>query len=121
MGRGAFQNSLLGLQLRLSLQLGRRRNKQEKGTWSWELASWKRVAGARARSRPTLCDPVDCSPPGSFVRGILQAGRLEWVPLPPPGKLCNTGIKLSSLASPALAGGLFTTAPPAKPKRVEWV
>ena len=28
---------------------------------------------------PTLCDPVDCSPPGSSVRGILQARILEWV------------------------------------------
>ena len=27
----------------------------------------------------TLCDPVDCSPPGSSVRGILQARILEWV------------------------------------------
>ena len=28
---------------------------------------------------PTLCDPMNCSPPGSSVRGILQAGILEWV------------------------------------------
>ena len=28
---------------------------------------------------PTLCDPMDCSPPGSSVRGILQARILEWV------------------------------------------
>ena len=27
----------------------------------------------------TLCDPIDCSPPGSLVPGILQAGTLEWV------------------------------------------
>ena len=27
----------------------------------------------------TLCDPMDCSPPGSSVHGILQAGILEWV------------------------------------------
>ena len=27
----------------------------------------------------TLCDPVDGSPPGSFVAGILQARTLEWV------------------------------------------
>ena len=27
----------------------------------------------------TLCDPMDCSPPGSFVLGILQARILEWV------------------------------------------
>ena len=28
---------------------------------------------------PTLCDPTDCSPRGSSVHGILQAGILEWV------------------------------------------
>ena len=28
---------------------------------------------------PTLCDPMDCSPSGSSVQGILQAGILEWV------------------------------------------
>ena len=28
---------------------------------------------------PTLSDPVDCSPPGSSVHGIFQAGMLEWV------------------------------------------
>ena len=28
---------------------------------------------------PTLCDPMDCSPPGSPVPGILQARTLEWV------------------------------------------
>ena len=27
----------------------------------------------------TLCDPMDCSPPGSSVHGIFQAGILEWV------------------------------------------
>ena len=32
-----------------------------------------------AQSFPTLCDPVDCSPPGSSVHGILQARILEWV------------------------------------------
>ena len=32
--------------------------------------------------RLTLCDPMDCSPPGSFVHGILQGRRLEWVAMP---------------------------------------
>ena len=32
-----------------------------------------------AQSCPTLCDPVDCSPPGSSAHGILQARLLEWV------------------------------------------
>ena len=31
------------------------------------------------QSCPTLCDPIDCSPPGSPVPGILQARTLEWV------------------------------------------
>ena len=34
------------------------------------------------QSCPTLCDPVDCSPPGSSVHGILQARILEWVAVP---------------------------------------
>ena len=32
-----------------------------------------------AQSCPTLCDPVDCSPPGSSIHEILPAGILEWV------------------------------------------
>ena len=31
------------------------------------------------QSCPTLCDPIDGSPPGSAVPGILQARTLEWV------------------------------------------
>ena len=31
---------------------------------------------------PTFCDPMDCSPPGSSVHGILQATMLEWVAIP---------------------------------------
>ena len=40
-----------------------------------------RVAAAAKslQSCPTLCDPIDGSPPGSAVPGILQAGTLEWV------------------------------------------
>ena len=30
----------------------------------------------------TLCDPMDCSPPGSSVHGFLQATILEWVAMP---------------------------------------
>ena len=36
---------------------------------------WSEVA----QSCPTLCDPVDCSSPGSSVHGVLQVGILEWV------------------------------------------
>ena len=32
-----------------------------------------------SRFSPTLCDPIDCSPPGYPIPGILQARTLEWV------------------------------------------
>ena len=58
----------------------------------------------------TLWDPMECSPPGSSVHGILQARILEWVAMPPPpGDLPDPGIKLKSLIFPAAAGGFFTT------------
>ena len=34
------------------------------------------------QSCPTLCDPMDCSPPGSSVHEICQARILEWVVIP---------------------------------------
>ena len=37
------------------------------------------AAAKSLQSRPTLCDPIDGSPPGSPVPGILQARTLEWV------------------------------------------
>ena len=36
------------------------------------------AAAESLQSRPTLCDPIDGSPPGSPVPGILQARTLEW-------------------------------------------
>ena len=61
---------------------------------------------------PTLCDPTDCSLPGSSVHGISQARILEWVVIPSPGDLPNPGMEP---ASPALAGRFFITEPPGKP------
>ena len=40
----------------------------------------ERIAAAKSlQSRPTLCDPMASSPPGSSVHRILQARTLEWV------------------------------------------
>ena len=64
-----------------------------------------------AKSCPTLFKPMGCSPPGSSVHVILQARILEWLPLSFPGYLPDPGIKPESPASPALAGGFFTTEP----------
>ena len=42
-----------------------------------------------AKSCLTLCDSMDCSPPGSCIHGILQARILEWVAFPPPDSVQN--------------------------------
>ena len=41
----------------------------------WKILKWSEVA----QSCPTLCDPMDCSLPGSLVHRIFQATVLEWV------------------------------------------
>ena len=47
--------------------------------YSQHKASLRWWWGEVTQSCPTLCDPVDCSLPGSSVHGILQARTLEWV------------------------------------------
>ena len=42
-------------------------------------SSKKNAAAKLLQSCPTLCDPIDGSPPGSAVPGILQARTVEWV------------------------------------------
>ena len=55
----------------------------------------------------TLCNPMDCSLPGSSVHEIFQARILAWLPFPTTGDLLDPGIETVPLASPALAGGLY--------------
>ena len=51
------------------------------------------------QSCPTLCDFVDCSPPGSSVHGILQARILEWVAISFKGSFQpREGTQVSSTA-----------------------
>ena len=58
-------------------------NVSDNHSWSWRLcvSTWPAAAAAAKslQSCPTLCDPIDGSPPGSPVPGILQARTLEWV------------------------------------------
>ena len=55
----------------------------------------------------TLCYPIDCSLPGSCVRGILQARILQWVAK--LGGSSHPGMEPTSPMSPASAGRFFTT------------
>ena len=68
----------------------------------------------------TLCDPMDCSLPGSSVHGILQARILESGLLcPPPGDLPDTGAEPAFLMSLVLVGGSLLLEPPGKLDREE--
>ena len=54
-----------------------------------------------AQSCPALCNPMDCSPPGSSVHGIFQVRILEWVVIPFSRDLSKPGIEPGSLTSQA--------------------
>ena len=61
----------------------------------------------------TLCNPVDCSPPGSSVHGFPRQEYRSGLPFPSPGELPDPRIEP---VSSALAGGFLTTEPPGKPQ-----
>ena len=67
-----------------------------------------------AQSCWTLCDPMDCSPPGSPSMGFFRQEYRSGLPFPPPGDLPDPGIEPASLAFPTLAGRFFTIVPPGK-------
>ena len=65
-----------------------------------------------AQSCPTLCDSMDCSPPGSFIHGILQVSILEWVAIPSSKR----SSQLRDRTHVSYVAGVYITAdPPGKP------
>ena len=67
---------------------------------------------------PTLCNPMDCSLPGSSVHGILQARILEWLSCSPPGDLSDPGIEPTSPAAPALQVDCLPLSPWGSPTHI---
>ena len=63
----------------------------------------------------SLCDPRDCSPPGTPSMGFPMQEYWSGLPFPPPGDLPNAGMEPVSLASPSLAGRFYTSELPGKP------
>ena len=58
-------------------------NNQAAEQWPWYCREWKvKVKVLVDEGCLTLCSPMDCSPQGSSVHGILQARILEWVAIP---------------------------------------
>jgi len=72
---------------------------------------YHRASTASLLSLVKLCEPMDCSPPGSSVHGILQVRILEWVAIPSPGYLPDQAIKPRS---PALQMDSLRSEPPGK-------
>ena len=73
-------------------------------------------SGVRARSRPALCGPVDCSPPGLSAHGILRSRILEWVAISSSRAVFQTQASKPHLLSlphwpvdPLPLGRFFTT------------
>ena len=69
--------------------------------------------GKSLQSCPPLCNPMDYSPPGSSVHGILQQEYWSGLPCPPPGDLPNSGIEPRS---PTLQADSLPAEPQGKPK-----
>ena len=65
---------------------------------------------------PTLCHPMDCSPAGSSVHGILQVRILEWVATPTCRGYSQHRDGTRIFFCSYIAGGFFTTEPPGKPR-----
>ena len=76
---------------------------------SASVLSTNAAAAKSLQSCLTLCNPMDCSLTGCSVYGILQARILEWVAMPSFKGSSLPRIEPTSLKSPTLAGGFFTT------------
>ena len=82
-----------------------------KGNIIWSCAAASAAAAKPLQSCPTLCDPIDGSPPGSPVPVILQARILEWLPFPSP----MHARMLSRFSRVQLCATLWTAAQQAPP------
>ena len=72
-----------------------------------------RNEGLVAQSCLTLCDPMDCRPPGSSVHGIFRQEYGSGLPFPSPEDLPDPGIEC---ISPALQADSSPSEPPGKLK-----
>ena len=70
-----------------------------------DMSSGKKVKVLAAQSCLTLCNSMDCSPPYSFVHGILQARILEWIAMP----FCKGFLIQGTNQVSCIAGDFFTT------------
>jgi len=85
------------------------------GCESWTIKKVAAAAAAKSlQSCPTLCDPIDGSPPGPAVPGILQARTLEWVAIS-SSNAWQWKVKVKSLSRVRLLATPWTAAYQAPP------
>ena len=73
---------LLQAKVEATFYSGHAMEEDQKVTFKMNATIFRRINAAAAKSLqscPTLCDPIDSSPPGSPIPEILQARTLEWV------------------------------------------
>ena len=80
-----------------------------KSNKSLKTCIWEYVCAKSFQLCPTLCNPMDCSLPGSSVHGILQARILEWAAIPFSRGFPNPGIEPGS---PVLQTDSLSSEPP---------
>ena len=88
----------------------------------WNYSDWsilytcvECVCAQSPQTCPTLCDPMDCSLPGSSVRGILQARILEWVAVPSSRGSSRPGDQTGVFCVSCTAAGFSPSELPGKP------
>ena len=84
------------------------------------------IYAAKSRqSCPTLCDPIDSSPPGSSIPGILQARTLEWVAISFSNIYPEETKIETDTCIPLFIAALFTTGrtwkQPRRPSTDQWI
>ena len=89
-----------GHKLPVTRGVSSRESKVQQGDYQCVLSHFRHVR---------LCDPMDLSPPGSSVHGILQARTLERVAMPFPRGSSQSKDRTLLSTSPALAGGFSIT------------
>ena len=88
-------------------------------TGGFPLSLWEQLRNGKWKcwllSHAPLCNPMDCSPHGSSVHGILQAIILEWVAIPFSRRSSRPRDQTHVSWSPALQADSLPSEPPGKP------
>ena len=98
------------------------RRQVDYSSWGCKRVKNDLAAAAAAKSLqscPTLCDPIDGSPPGPAIPGILQARTLEWVAIS-SSNAWKGKVKVKSLSRVRLLATPWTAAYQAPPRQEYW-